>query len=51
MDGCSSLLIDVLGEAGHHDRSAIGVAELPRGCMVEVDAVVRAWKHCTDTIL
>lgn len=41
VDGCSALLIEVLGEAGLHARSAIGVAELPGGCLVEVDAIVR----------
>jgi enamine deaminase RidA (YjgF/YER057c/UK114 family) len=41
MDGCLSLLLDMLGEAGIHARSAIGVAELPRGCLVEADAIAR----------
>ena len=40
LDGCSSLLVEVLGEAGNHARSAVGVAELPRGCLVEVDAIL-----------
>lgn len=37
LDGCSELLVAVLGEAGRHARSAIGVAELPFGIPVEVD--------------
>lgn len=38
-DGASRLLIDVLGDAGRHARSAIGVASLPLGTPVEVEAV------------
>lgn len=41
IDGCSSLLIEVLGEAGMHARSAIGVGELPRSCLVEIEAIAR----------
>ena len=41
LDGCSTLLVEVLGKAGHHARSAVGVSELPRDCLVEIDAVVR----------
>jgi len=40
MDAASELLVQVLGEAGRHARSAIGVAELPRGVPVEVELVV-----------
>lgn len=39
-NGASDLLADVLGEAGRHARAAVGVAELPLGVPVEVDAVV-----------
>jgi enamine deaminase RidA (YjgF/YER057c/UK114 family) len=38
-DGASRLLIDVLGPAGKHARSAIGVAALPLGTPVEIEAV------------
>jgi enamine deaminase RidA (YjgF/YER057c/UK114 family) len=38
-DGASQLLLDVLGAAGAHARSAIGVAALPLGTPVEVEAV------------
>ena len=38
-NGASQLLLDVLGPAGPHARSAIGVAALPRGTPVEIDAV------------
>lgn len=37
VNGASQLLIDVFGDAGRHARSAIGVAELPRGVPVEVE--------------
>ena len=38
-DGASRLLLEVLGEAGAHARSAIGVAALPSGTPVEVEAI------------
>jgi enamine deaminase RidA (YjgF/YER057c/UK114 family) len=41
VDGCSELLIEVLGDAGWGARSAIGVAELPVGIAVEIEAVVQ----------
>ena len=39
-NGASEQLIEVLGEAGRHARAAIGVAALPLGSPVEVEAVV-----------
>jgi enamine deaminase RidA (YjgF/YER057c/UK114 family) len=39
-NGASDLMADVFGEAGRHARSAVGVAALPLGVPVEVDAVV-----------
>ena len=38
-DGCSILLRDVLGDAGVHARSAIGVAQLPLGSCVEIELI------------
>ena len=38
-NGASNLLVNVLGEKGRHVRTAIGVASLPAGVAVEVDAV------------
>ena len=38
MNGASDLMIEVLGERGRHARSTIGVAQLPLGCVVEVEA-------------
>lgn len=40
-DGASQLLLDVLGAAGAHSRSAIGVAALPLGTPVEVEAIAQ----------
>jgi enamine deaminase RidA (YjgF/YER057c/UK114 family) len=40
MDAASELLVQVFGEAGRHARSAVGVAELPRGVPVEVELVL-----------
>ncbi len=40
VNGCSDLLIEVLGERGRHARSAIGVATLPLDATVEVEAIV-----------
>jgi enamine deaminase RidA (YjgF/YER057c/UK114 family) len=31
IDGCSDLLVEVLGEAGRHARSAVGMGSLPNG--------------------
>jgi enamine deaminase RidA (YjgF/YER057c/UK114 family) len=38
-NGASDLMVQVFGEAGKHARSAVGVAQLPRGACVEVDAI------------
>jgi enamine deaminase RidA (YjgF/YER057c/UK114 family) len=40
-NGASELMQDVFGEAGRHARSAVGVAVLPLGVAVEVDAIVK----------
>lgn len=40
VNGCSDLLVDVLGDQGRHARSAVGVYRLPLNFAVEVDAVV-----------
>ena len=39
-NGASELMQEVLGESGRHARSAVGVAVLPLGVAVEVDAIV-----------
>jgi enamine deaminase RidA (YjgF/YER057c/UK114 family) len=40
INGCSDLLTEVLGDRGKHARSAVGMATLPRGAAVEVEAIV-----------
>ena len=40
-NGCSELLISVLGDAGRHARSAFGVAQLPMGACVEIELVAQ----------
>ena len=40
VNGASNLFADVLGEAGKHARAAVGMASLPFGVAVEVDAVM-----------
>ena len=39
-NAASDLMVDVFGDAGRHARSAVGVAALPLGVPVEVDAIV-----------
>lgn len=39
MNGASDLMVAVLGEAGRHARSTIGVAELPLDAAVEVEGM------------
>jgi enamine deaminase RidA (YjgF/YER057c/UK114 family) len=41
-NGASELFGEVFGEAGRHTRAAVGVAALPLGVPVEVDAIVEA---------
>ena len=40
VNGCSDALAEVLGPRGRHTRSAFGVATLPAGVAVEVEAIV-----------
>lgn len=40
INGCSDLMVEVLGDAGRHARSAVGVYKLPLNFAVEIDAVV-----------
>jgi len=41
INGASDLLIEVLGEAGRHARSAVGMGSLPNGITVEIEAILR----------
>jgi enamine deaminase RidA (YjgF/YER057c/UK114 family) len=38
-NGASDLMVELFGDAGKHTRSAVGVAQLPFGVSVEIDAV------------
>ncbi|MGH8782968.1 RidA family protein [Paraburkholderia sp.] len=40
INGCSDLFVDILGDAGRHARSAVGVGSLPRNITVEIEAIV-----------
>ena len=39
-NGASDVIVQIFGEAGRHARSAVGVASLPAGVAVEVEAVI-----------
>ena len=39
INGCSDLFVEVLGEAGRHARSAVGMGSLPNGMSVEIEAI------------
>lgn len=41
INGCSDLLVEVLGEAGKHARSAVGMGSLPGGMTVEIEAIIQ----------
>jgi len=40
-NGCSELLVEVLGPAGQHARSAFGVAQIPLGACVEIELIAQ----------
>jgi enamine deaminase RidA (YjgF/YER057c/UK114 family) len=40
INGASNLIANVLGEAGKHARAAVGMAALPLGAAVEIDAIM-----------
>jgi len=41
INGCSQLFVDVFGkEAGIGARSAVGMSSLPRGAIVEIEAII-----------
>ena len=39
VNGASELMVDLLGDAGRHARSAVGVVALPLGAAVEVEGI------------
>ncbi len=40
VNGCSDLLVEVLGDAGRHARSAVGMGSLPNCMTVEIEAIL-----------
>lgn len=40
MNGASDAIVEILGERGRHSRTTIGVATLPLGSCVEVEAIL-----------
>jgi enamine deaminase RidA (YjgF/YER057c/UK114 family) len=40
INGCSDLLVEVLGDSGRHARSAVGMGSLPSQMMVEIEAIL-----------
>lgn len=41
INGCSDLLVAVLGENGRHARSAVGMGSLPGNMPVEIEAIIK----------
>lgn len=39
VNGCSDFLVEALGEAGRHTRSAVSAASLPFGVAVEIEGI------------
>jgi enamine deaminase RidA (YjgF/YER057c/UK114 family) len=40
INGCSDLFVDVLGDAGRHARSAVGMGSLPNRMAVEIEVIL-----------
>jgi enamine deaminase RidA (YjgF/YER057c/UK114 family) len=41
INGCSDLLVAVLGENGRHARSAVGMGSLPGNITVEIEVIIK----------
>lgn len=41
INGCSDLFVNVLGDAGRHARSAVGMGSLPGNISVEIEAILQ----------
>ncbi len=44
INGCSDLLVEILGERGVHARSSIGVGSLPNNITVEIEAIIEIYE-------
>ncbi len=40
INGCSDLFVEVLGDAGRHARSAVGMGSLPNQISVEIEGII-----------
>lgn len=40
INGCSDVFVEVLGDAGRHARSAVGMGSLPNQISVEIEAIL-----------
>ena len=40
MNGASNLFVEVFGEIGRHARSSVGMASLPMGAVIEIEAII-----------
>lgn len=40
INGCSDLFVELLGDAGRHARSAVGMGSLPNRMTVEIEAIL-----------
>ena len=40
INGCSDLFVEILGDAGRHARSAVGMGSLPNRMAVEIEAIL-----------
>lgn len=40
VNGASNFFVDVFGKIGRHARSSVGMASLPMGALVEIEAIV-----------
>jgi len=40
INGCSDLFVEILGDAGRHARSAVGMGSLPSQISVEIEAIL-----------
>ena len=41
INGCSDFLVEALGDAGRHSRSAVSAGSLPFGVAVEIEAIIQ----------
>lgn len=44
INGASQLVLDVMGDAGRHARTALGMAQLPLGACVEVEMILKLFE-------